>query len=364
MPKYDFLIVGAGLFGSICARELTDSGHNICVIEKRDHIGGNCYTESINGIDVHMYGPHLFHTSSNTIWNYINKFVKFNNYNHHVVAKYKNKIYSLPFNMWTFNQFWDVTTPQEAIDIISQQKFKGNPTNLEEKALSVVGKDIYEVLIKGYTHKQWMMDPKHLPESIINRLPVRFTYDNKYFYDFYQGVPENGYTELFKKLLDKIEVRVNTDYFSNRDYYDSLANRIIYTGSIDKFYDYVYGNLDYRTLNFQHEFLSIDNFQGHSQINYTEYEIPYTRIIEHKHFYPNKKSKNTVISYEYPAKWTNTSEPIYPINNEINNTRYTKYKQLNKNNNKIIFGGRLAEYQYYDMHQVVASALSTVRKIS
>lgn len=363
MPKYDFLIVGAGLFGSICARELTDSGYNICVIEKRSHIGGNCYTESINGIDVHMYGPHIFHTSNNTIWNYVNKFVKFNNYTHHVVGKYKNKIYSLPFNMWTFNQFWGVTTPQEAIDIINQQKFIGNPTNLEEKALSVVGKDIYEILIKGYTHKQWMMEPRHLPESIINRLPIRFTYNNMYFHDFYQGVPENGYTELFQKLLDRIEVRVNIDYFSNRDYYDSLAKRIIYTGSIDKFYDYIYGNLDYRTLEFKHELLSTDNFQGHSQINYTEYEIPHTRIIEHKHFYPNKKSKNTVVSYEYPVKWTATSEPIYPINNELNNIKYTKYKQLNKNN-KIIFGGRLAEYQYYDMHQVVASALSTVRKIS
>lgn len=362
MPKYDFLIVGAGLFGSVCARQLTDSGYKVCVIEKRNHIGGNCYTKKINNIDVHFYGAHIFHTSNRMIWEYVNKFVKFNNYTHHVVAKYKNKIYSLPFNMWTFNQFWNITTPQEAMETIDSQRFKGVPTNLEEKALSIVGRDIYETLIRGYTSKQWMRDPKTLPESIINRLPVRFTYNNMYFYDFYQGIPENGYTELFEKLLDGIEVRLETDYLLKRDEFDSMSHRVIYTGPIDKFYNYKYGYLNYRTLNFEHKTLEIDNFQGHSVVNYTEQEVPYTRIIEHKHFYPNKKTDNTVISYEYPVEWTPQKEPIYPINDEQNTELYLQYKKLNPSH-MIIFGGRLAEYQYYDMHQVVASALKTVSKI-
>lgn len=365
MQKFDFLIVGAGMFGSVCARELTNRGYSCLVIDKRNHIGGNCYSYKKNNTDIHNYGAHIFHTSSTKIWNYINQFVTFNNYKHHVVANYNNEIYSLPFNMWTFNKFWNITTPDEAKSIIDSQKFIGNPTNLEEQAISMVGKDIYEKLIKGYTTKQWMMDPKTLPKDIIKRLPLRFTYDNNYFHDTYQGIPTNGFTELFEKLLDGSALELEVDYFANRERLDSLAKRLIYTGSIDKFYDYTYGILEYRPLRFEHSEIDSVNYQGHSVVNYTDSRTPFTRIIEHKHFNltsANKDSK-TIISKEYPIAWTGHEEPIYPINNQQNNNIYSQYVKLNNSQNKVIFGGRLAEYKYYDMHQVIGSALAITESL-
>lgn len=361
-PKYDFLIVGSGLFGSVCARELTDLGYKCLVIEKREHIGGNCYTEKIEGINVHKYGAHIFHTSNEEVWEYVNKFIKFNSYKHHVLANCKNKIYSLPFNMFTFNQLWGVNTPSEAINIIENQKFKGTPTNLEEQAKSLVGNEIYEKLIRGYTYKQWMKEPKELPSFIIKRLPVRFNYDNNYFFDKYQGIPENGYTELFEKLLDGIEVLLETDYLKNRSYFDSLSEKIIYTGPIDKFYNYKFGYLEYRPLNFEHVVLNTPNYQGWSVINFSDIEIPYTRIIEHKHF-ENSVSEKTVITKEYPVEWKKDSEPYYPINDVKNKKILEKYLQEHVNNPNIFFGGRLAEYKYMDMHQVIESALSLIKKI-
>lgn len=359
---YDYLIIGSGLFGSIFAHEMTKEGKKCLVIEKRNHIGGNCFTEKRDGINVHVYGAHIFHTSNKEVWNYINKFVEFNTYKHHVIANFKDEIYSLPFNMWTFNKLWNVNTPDEAIKKIDDQRFKGEPSNLEEQALSLVGKDVYDKLIKGYTEKQWMKSTKDLPPFIIKRLPVRFTYDNNYFFDDYQGIPKNGYTELFEKLLDGIEVRLNTDYFSDREYYDSISNKIVYTGPIDKYYDYKFGVLEYRPLKFDTKILNIENFQGHSVVNYTDVDVPYTRIIEHKHFNSDKSDK-TVVTYEYPIEFEKDSEPYYPINDDINNNIFSKYKKLSQSNNKTIFGGRLAEYKYYDMHQIIESALNMVKKI-
>jgi UDP-galactopyranose mutase len=363
--KFDFLIIGAGIYGSVCARELRDAGYSCLVIDKRDHIGGNCYTYKQNNTDIHKYGAHIFHTSNKKIWDYVNRFIEFNNYKHHVVANYNNEIYSLPFNMWTFNKFWGVTTPEQAKSIIDSQKFIGNPSNLEEQALSMVGFDIYDKLIKGYTIKQWMTDPKNLPSDIITRLPLRFTYDNNYFHDTYQGIPKNGFTELFEKLLDGSSVELGVDYFDKRNYYDNISKYVIYTGSVDRFYNLEFGMLDYRPLYFEHEILETDNYQGHSVINYTDQKIPYTRIIEHKHFNltANNNKEKTIISKEYPIKWTGSEEPIYPINNKENNERYNKYIKLNQANNKVFFGGRLAEYRYYDMHQVIGSALSRVKEL-
>lgn len=361
MENYDYLIVGSGLFGSICAYELNKIGKKVLVIEKRNHIGGNCYTEKIENINTHKYGAHIFHTSNKEVWDYVNKFVEFNSYKHHVLANYKNEIYSLPFNMFTFNKLWDINNPEEAKNIIENQRFKGNPTNLEEQALSLVGQDVYEKFIKGYTEKQWMKSCKELPSFIIKRIPVRFIYDNNYFFDPYQGIPKNGYTELFKKLLDGIKVNLNTDYFEKKDYFNSLSKKIIYTGPIDKFYDYCFGELEYRPLKFEHKILNQENYQGHSVINYTEKEVPYTRIIEHKHF-NNDVSDKTIITKEYPIDWNKNEEPYYPINDEENNKKYSLYRGLSLKEKNVYFGGRLAEYKYYDMHKVIESALNFIKK--
>lgn len=361
--KYDYVIIGSGFFGSICARELTDKGYKCLVIEKRKHIGGNCYTEKVENINVHKYGAHIFHTSNKEVWEYVNRFVEFNSYRHHVVANYKNEMYSLPFNMFTFNKLWNINTPKEAKDIIEQQRFKGDPTNLEEQALSLVGEDVYKKLIKGYTEKQWMKSCKELPSFIIKRLPVRFIYDNNYFFDPYQGIPKNGYTELFEKLLEGIEIKLDTDYFNDREHFDSLAKTIIYTGPIDKYYNYCFGELEYRPLKFEHTILNQENYQGHSVINYTEKEVPYTRIIEHKHF-NNDTSDKTIITKEYPIEWSKDEEPYYPINDIENNKKYLQYKDLIKQKSNTIFGGRLAEYKYYDMHQVIESALKFVKQLN
>jgi UDP-galactopyranose mutase len=357
---YDFLIVGSGLFGSICARELTDLGYKCLVIDKRNHIGGNCYTKKIENINVHIYGAHIFHTSNEEVWQYVNRFINFNNYRHHVLANYKNEIYSLPFNMFTFNKMWGLNNPGEVVSKIEETKFRGIPKNLEEQALSQVGSEIYEKLIKGYTSKQWMKDPKDLPPFIIKRLPFRLTYNNDYFFDKYQGIPENGYTELFEKLLKDVEVRLNTDFFTEKDYFQILSKKIIYTGPIDKFFNYEFGSLEYRPLKFEHEVLDIENHQGWSVVNYTDIEIPYTRILEHKHF-ENSISEKTIITKEYPIEWDINSEPYYPINDEKNNKIYHLYKEKSEQMTDIFFGGRLAEYKYYDMHQVIESALNFVK---
>jgi len=361
---YDYVIVGSGFFGSICSRELTDNGYKCLVIENRNHIGGNCYTEKKDNINIHTYGPHIFHTSDEDIWIWINQYVKFNNFILTPVANYKGEIYSLPFNMWTFNKLWDVNTPKEAQDIIkSQSNNVDEPKNLEEQAIKLVGTDVYEKLIKGYTAKQWRKDPKELPKEIIKRLPVRFTYDNNYFNDTYQGIPIGGYTQIFDKLLDGIEVKLNVDYFEDKEYWDSIADKVIYTGPIDRFYNYQFGELEYKTTKFEHKKYPEENFQGSAVMNYTDLETSYTRIIEHKHF---EKSESPVswITYETPVEYrVNETEPYYPVNDSENNLKYSKYKELADSQSKYIFGGRLAQYKYFDMHQVIRSALDTVKKI-
>ena len=363
MKNYDFLIIGSGLFGSVCARELTNFGYKCLVIEKRKHIGGNCYTQKEEGINVHKYGAHIFHTSNEEVWGYINKYIKFNNYRHHVIANYRNELYSLPFNMFTFNKLFKLNTPLEVLNKIDSQKFLGIPKNLEEQAISLVGSEVYEKLIKGYTIKQWMLDPKELPPEIIKRLPVRFNFDNNYFYDKFQGIPENGYTEFFDKLLNNIDIRLNIDYFNNREELNEIAKKTIYSGPIDKFFNYKFGNLEYRPLKFVQETLDMSNYQGCSVVNYTDIDIPYTRIIEHKHF-ENSISEKTIITKEYPIEWEKDSEPYYPINNKSNQEIYSKYLEETKYLKNVYFGGRLAEYKYYDMHQVIESALKLVKKIT
>ena len=365
MKKYDFLIVGAGFFGAVCARILTDSGYNCLVIDKRKHIAGNCYTENINGINVHKYGAHIFHTNDEKIWNFVNKYAEFNRYTNSPIAKYKNQIYNLPFNMNTFHQLWNVKTPKEAIQKIEEQtiKYKNiTPTNLEEQALKLVGDDIYEKLIKSYTKKQWGRDPKQLPPFIIKRLPFRFTFDNNYFNDKYQGIPIGGYTKLFENLLKNIEINLNTDFIKNKDHYIGLAEKIIYTGAIDEFYDYEFGKLEYRSLMFVEEKINIENFQGNAVVNYTDDSERYTRIIEHKHFEFGQQ-KHTVISKEYPKEWEENDTPYYPINDEKNNTLFKMYKLKADQETNIMFGGRLSEYRYYDMHQVIGSAFTLCNKI-
>jgi UDP-galactopyranose mutase len=360
--KYDYLIVGSGFFGSICARELKNSGKSVVVIDSRKHIGGNCFTENLDGINVHKYGPHIFHTSNKEVWNYINGFAEFNNYKHHAIANYKGELYSLPFNMWTFNKLWGVNTPMEAKSIIDSQKSDiDDPINLEEQAKKTVGRDVYEKLIKGYTEKQWKKPCNELPASIIKRLPVRFTYDSNYFNDTYQGIPIGGYTQIFDKLLEGIEVNLETDYFK-----DPLPehNKVIYTGPIDKFFDYKHGKLEYKTVRFDHiKIDGIKNYQGSSIINYTDIEVPYTRIVEHKHF-EDVQSDVTWITKEYPIKYeTEKTDPYYPVNDPINNAMYIRYKyEAESISDKVLFGGRLAEYKYYDMHQVIESALNFVKK--
>jgi len=364
MDRYDYLIVGSGFFGSICAYELNKKNYKVCVIESRNHIGGNCYTSNKDEINIHEYGPHIFHTSNKKIWKWINQFVSFNNFTFRPVANYNGEIYSLPFNMWTFNKLWNITTPQEAQDIIKSQSIRINePKNLEEQAIKLVGVDVYEKLIKGYTTKQWKKEPKDLPKEIIKRLPVRFTYDNNYFNDTYQGIPIGGYTQIFKKLLDGIDVRLNVDYFEDRNYWDSIGTKVIYTGPIDRFYNYQFGELEYKTTKFEHDRCLKENFQGTAVMNYTDLKIPYTRIIEHKHF-ENSQSDISWITYEYPVEYVpNKTEPYYPVNDSENNLKYSKYKELSDFQSKYIFGGRLAQYKYYDMHQVIESALNLVKKL-
>lgn len=364
MKKYDYLIVGAGLFGSIFANEAKKRGKTSLVIDKRNHIGGNVYCENIEGINVHKYGAHIFHTDDKEIWDYVNSFTEFNRYTNSPVANYKGELYNLPFNMNTFYALWKVKTPKEAQKMIEKQvKESGieEPNNLEEQAIKLVGKDIYEKLVKGYTEKQWGMRATELPAFIIRRLPVRFTFDNNYFNDRYQGIPIGGYNVIIEKLLEGIDVKLNTNYFDNRNELDSLAEKVVFTGMIDEFYDYKFGELEYRSLNFEHEVLDMENYQGNAVVNYTEYEIPYTRIIEHKHFEGSNSTK-TVITKEYPAKWSRGDEPYYPVNNLQNNNIYMRYKELADKEQNIIFGGRLGEYKYYDMHHVIRRALNSVKK--
>lgn len=359
---YDYLVVGAGLFGSIFAYEAKKRSKECLVIDKRQHIGGNCFTENIEGINVHKYGPHIFHTSNKMVWEYVNKLVDFNHFINQPIANYNGEVYNLPFNMNTFHSLWGVTTPSEARKIIDEQRKQAGiiiPRNLEEQAISLVGTDIYKKLIKGYTEKQWGRPAKDLPVFIINRLPVRFIYDNNYFDDRYQGIPTGGYTRIFEKLLDGIEVKLRTDYFEHRNELIGMARKIVYTGMIDQFYDYRLGILEYRSLRFETEVLETSNFQGNAVVNYTAENIPYTRIIEHKHFEFGAQEK-TVISREYPFEWTKNEEPYYPINDPKNMDIAKKYLELSKMERDVIFGGRLADYKYYDMHHVVAHALKTV----
>tara|TARA_R110000787_G_scaffold185734_1_gene297347 strand:+ start:306 stop:1409 length:1104 start_codon:yes stop_codon:yes gene_type:complete len=362
-PKYDYLIVGAGIFGSVCAHELNKQGKNCLVIDKRKTIGGNCYTEDVKGIHVHKYGAHIFHTNNKKIWDYINQFAPFRQYTHNVIANYKGDMYTLPFNMWTFHQMWGVTEPEEAKEKIESQKFKGEITNLEEQATSMVGKDIYEKLIKGYTEKQWGRSCVSLPSSIIKRLPVRFTWDSNYFNDKYTGMPIGGYTQIFEKMLEGIDIKLDTDYFKDKDYYDSIAEKVIYTGPIDKFYNYEFGELQYKSLRWETDVLKQDNFQGNPVVNYTDAEVPYTRILEHKWFDPQNQ-KGTIISKEFSVDYNGNNEPYYPIRDKDNLEVYNKYLTLTKQHDKYIFGGRLATYVYYDMHQVIAQALKKISEIS
>jgi UDP-galactopyranose mutase len=357
---YDYLIVGSGFFGSICAYELNKKGYKVCVIESRNHIGGNCYTSNRDGIQVHDYGPHIFHTSNEQIWEWINQFVKFNNFTLRPVANYKGEIYSLPFNMWTFSKIFNISLPQEAKLKIEEESLNiTEPKNFEEQAIKLVGKTVYEKLIKGYTEKQWKKSAIELPKEIIQRLPVRFTYDNNYFNDKYQGIPIGGYTQIFDKLLEGIEVKLNTDFFK-----DTLPgySKLIYTGPIDKFFNYKYGELEYKTTKFDHIKLEQENYQGTAVMNFTEKNIPYTRIIEHKHF-ENINTPYTWVTHEYPELYNRDKEPYYPVNNSINNTMYLEYKSEADKLDNIFFGGRLAEYKYYDMHQVIDSALNFTKKL-
>lgn len=359
---YDYLIVGSGLFGSVFAREATDKGKKCLVIEERDHIAGNCYTEEKDGINIHKYGPHIFHTNDKRIWDYVNRFIEFNNYKHSPKVKYKNQIYSFPINLLTLYQIWGVTSPQEAKEKIKESSIKiAKPRNLEEWVLSQVGEDLYNIFIKGYSTKQWGRDPKNLPVSIVKRLPIRLTFDDNYFFDRFQGIPIGGYTKMIQNMLCGVELRTGIDYFSDTSYYNSLAEKIVFTGKIDRFFDYRFGDLEYRSLDFVDEKYEIPDFQGCSIINYTEKEIPYTRIAEHKHF-ENSKSDVTWITKEYPKDYKRGQVAYYPINDEKNNRLYSLYKKEALGIENFIFGGRLAEYKYYDMHQVIASALSKVKK--
>lgn len=366
---YDYLVVGAGLFGAVFAHEAKKAGKKVLVIDKRDHIAGNIYTKEVDGIQVHQYGAHIFHTSNKEVWDYIQQFAEFNSYTNCPIARYKEEVYNLPFNMNTFSRMWNVFTPEEAKAKIEEQKRAAGitePKNLEEQGISLVGRDIYEKLVKGYTEKQWGKRADELPAFIIKRLPVRFVYDNNYFNDTYQGIPVGGYTQIVEKLLEGVEVRLNTDFFADRDAFMASAEKIVFTGMIDEYYDHCFGELEYRSLRFETEELEMENYQGNAVVNYTEYEVPYTRIIEHKHFEfqcqkgePNPK---TVITREYPATWQPGEEPYYPMNDEKNNTLYARYAELAEKEEKVIFGGRLGLYKYFDMHHVVAEALACVRR--
>lgn len=361
---YDYLIVGSGLYGSIFAREATNKGYKCLVIDKRDNVGGNIYTEKVEGINVHKYGAHIFHTNNQKVWDYITQFATFNRFTNSPVANYKGELYSMPFNMYTFNKMWGVVTPEEAAAKIEEQRkeITGEPKNLEEQAISLVGRDIYEKLIKGYTEKQWGRDCKDLPAFIIKRLPVRLTFDNNYFNALYQGIPVGGYTKMIENILDGIEVRLGQDYLKDKAQWDGMAKKVVYTGPIDAYFNYCLGTLEYRSVRFETEVLDTSNFQGNAAVNYTDRETPWTRIIEHKWFEFGKDEEGydlpkTVISREYSSEWKPGDEPYYPVNDEKNGTLYKKYKELADKEKNIIFGGRLGEYKYYDMDAVIASVL-------
>jgi len=362
--KYDYLIIGSGLFGAVFAHEATKKGKKCLVVEKRNHIGGNVYTENIEGINIHKYGAHIFHTDYKDVWEYVNNLVEFNRYTNCPIAVYKDEVYNLPFNMNTFNKLWGVVTPEEAKLKIEEEKkefSEAEPKNLEEQAISLVGKTIYEKLIKGYTEKQWGMDCKELPSFIIKRLPVRLVYDNNYFNDRYQGIPMGGYTALIEKLLAGSDIKLNYDYFDHKAELNGMFDKMVYTGMIDRFYNYKFGHLEYRSLRFETDILDIDNYQGNAVVNYTSRDVDYTRIIEHKHF-ESTISDKTIITKEYPDVYTDGKEAYYTINNDKNNNLYLKYKKLADLEDKIIFGGRLAEYKYYDMDDVIKEALKVASK--
>ena len=361
---YDYLIVGAGLYGAVFAREAADAGKSVLVIDRRNHIAGNVYTKNVEGIQVHQYGAHIFHTNEKKVWNYVNRFAEFNRFTNSPVANYKGELYSLPFNMYTFNKMWGVRTPQEAAAIIEEQRkeISGEPRNLEEQAISLVGRDIFEKLVKGYTEKQWGRDCKSLPAFIIKRLPVRFTFDNNYFNALYQGIPIGGYTAMVERMLEGIECRTGVDYFADRENLNALADTVVYTGAVDAYFDYRLGYLEYRSVRFETELLDMPNFQGNAAVNYTDRETPWTRIIEHKWFEfgrdaEGKELPKTVISREYSAEWKPGDEPYYPVNDDRNSALYAQYKKLAEQEKHVLFGGRLGEYRYYDMDQVILAAL-------
>lgn len=363
--KYDYLVVGAGLYGAVFAREAVNAGKSVLVVDKRSHIAGNVHTEEVEGINVHVYGAHIFHTNNKKVWDYVNRFAEFNRFTNSPVANYKGELYSLPFNMYTFNKMWGVVTPQEAAAKIEEQKLAAGitePKNLEEQAISLVGTDIYEKLVKGYTEKQWGRDCKDLPAFIIKRLPVRLTFDNNYFNALYQGIPMGGYTKMVAAMLDGIEVRLNTDYLANKAELDALADKVVYTGPIDAYFNFCLGTLEYRSVRFETEVLDMPNFQGNAAVNYTDRETPWTRIIEHKWFEFGTQPK-TVISREYSSEWKPGDEPYYPVNDEKNGDLYQQYKALAEKESNIIFGGRLGEYKYYDMDAVIAAALEMCAKV-
>ena len=361
--KYDYIVVGSGLYGAIFAHEAKAKGKSVLVVDKRPNIAGNVYTEKQEGINVHMYGAHIFHTNDKRVWNYITQFAEFNRFTNSPVANYKGELYSMPFNMYTFNKMWGVVTPEEAAAKIEEQKkeITGEPKNLEEQAISLVGRDIYEKLVKGYTEKQWGRDCKDLPSFIIKRLPVRFTYDDNYFNALYQGIPNGGYTAMVEKMLDGTEVRLNVDYLADRENLNALAEKVVYTGPVDAYFGYKLGALQYRSVRFETEVMDTDNYQGNAVVNYTDAETPYTRIIEHKHFEFGTQPK-TVISREYSAEWNKGDEPYYPVNDAKNGALYAEYKQLADAEPGVIFGGHLGEYKYYDMDKVIEAALDVVQK--
>lgn len=362
--KYDFLIVGAGLYGAVFAHEAKMRGKKCLIIDKRRHIGGNIYTEKIEDINVHKYGAHIFHTNNKDVWDYVNKFAQFNRYTNSPIANYKGEMFNLPFNMNTFNKMWGVITPKEAKEKVEEQRrenYTEEPKNLEEQAINLVGTDIYEKLIKGYTEKQWGRSCRELPTFIIRRLPVRFTYDNNYFNSYYQGIPVGGYTSMIESMIEGINVKLNTDYLKDKEKWNSIADKVVYTGPIDAYFNYKFGVLEYRSVRFEEEILDCENYQGNAVVNYTDREIPYTRIIEHKHFEFGTQPK-TIISREYSAEWELGDEPYYPVNDSRNNELYDKYRMLTKEEDKVIFGGRLGEYKYYDMDKVIESALKRAKE--